>query len=496
MQTLVNFDEIAATTISKTAHELLINGKWRSADNGATFPVLNPATGEILSVVSNGGGNETRAAIDAAAAALPGWMATSPQIRAEMLRKVAALIVERREHLATVMTLEQGKPLSEARGEVAYSASFFNWFAGEAERIYGQIIPAFATSKRILVLRQPVGVAALITPWNFPAGMLARKLAPALAAGCTVICKPAEQTPLTALELGKLFLEVGFPPGTINIVTCSDPIPFSEAIFNDERVRKVSFTGSTEVGKTLITKSASTVKRLSLEMGGNAPFIVFADADLPSVVRGAMAAKFRNGGQTCLSANRFFVQRSIYQQFAAVYTEEVAKLKVGNGLQPETTIGPLIDKQARVKVERHVNDATAQGAQVLLGGKPLIESENRSGTFWMPTVLGGASVNMQIAQEETFGPIAPLIPFDDEDEVIANANDTLYGLAAYVYTRDISRVIRVAERLEYGIIGVNDGMPSTAQTPFGGFKHSGLGREAGPVGIDEFLEMKSISMEI
>ena len=496
MQTTVNFAEIIGPAIDKTEHRLLINGQWQPAANGATFPVTNPATGETLRQIADGGVADTRAAIDAAAAAFPGWAATSPQTRADLLRKVAALMVERREYLATVMTAEQGKPMNEARGEITYSASFFNWFAGEAERIYGQVIPSFSTNKRILVLNQPVGIAVLITPWNFPAGMLARKLAPALAAGCTVICKPAEQTPLTALEMGKICVEAGFPAGVVNIITCNDPIPFSETVFADERVRKLSFTGSIEVGKKLITQSASTVKRLSLELGGNAPFIVFGDADLSAAVQGAMLAKFRNGGQTCLSANRVFVQRSIYEQFAAAYTAEAAKLKVGNGLQPETTVGPLIDMQARTKVERHVTDATAHGAQVLLGGKPWAEHDGNSGTFWMPTILGGASTNMLVAQEETFGPVAPLIPFDDEDEVIAKANDTLYGLAAYFYTRDVSRVMRVAERLEYGIIGVNDGMPSTAQTPFGGFKHSGLGREAGPVGIDEYLEMKTVSIVI
>lgn len=494
MQSMIDLDQIVEPIIGHSEYGLLINGEWRPADNGATFPVTNPATGETLTVVPDAGADETHAAIDAAARALPAWAAMVAGARAELLRKAAALMIERRERLATIMTLEQGKPLSEARGEISYAASFLSWFAGEAERIYGQLVPASVPNKRILVLRQPVGVTAMIAPWNFPTAMLARKLGPALAAGCTTICKPAEQTPLSALELGKLFIEAGFPPGVVNIVTCSDPVPFSETIFADERVRKISFTGSTEVGQALIIKSAATVKRMSLELGGNAPFIVFADADLTAAIPGALASKFRNAGQTCVCANRIFVQRSIYQQFADQFTKEVAKLQIGNGLQPETNIGPLIDMGARQKVEHHVSDATVSGAQVLLGGAPWADSQNRTGTFWLPTVLADASADMLVAREETFGPIAPLIPFDDEDEVIAKANDTLYGLAAYFYTRDVSRVMRVAERLEYGIIGANDGLPSTAQAPFGGVKHSGMGREGGSFGIDEYLDVKYVSL--
>ncbi len=494
MQSLTELDQIAQSTIGHADYKLFIGGTWRDADNGATFPVTNPATDEVLANVPEAGASETRAAIDAASKALPAWAATPAGVRAELLRKVAALMLERKERLATIMTLEQGKPLNESRGEIAYAASFLSWFAGEAERVYGQIIPASSPNKRILVLRQPVGVAAMITPWNFPAAMLTRKLGPALAAGCTTICKPAEQTPLSALELGKLFEEAGFPAGVVNIVTCNDPIPFSETIFADERVRKISFTGSTEVGQILIAKSAATVKRISMELGGNAPFIIFNDADLATVIPGALASKFRNGGQTCVCANRIFVQRGIYEQFADRFTQEVAKLRVGNGLQPETTIGPLIDMAARQKVERHVSDATAGGAQILLGGAPWESADNRTGTFWQPTVLAGVSADMLVAREETFGPVAPLIPFDDEDEVIAKANDTVFGLAAYFYTRDISRVMRVAERLEYGIIGANDGLPSTAQAPFGGVKHSGLGREGGSFGIDEYLDVKYISL--
>ena len=492
MQPTLNIDEITHNALDGVQYGIFINNAWHTAASGKTFAVTNPATSTHLADIPDAGASETLAAIDAAAAALPTWAATPAPARADLMRKAAALMVEQRERLATIMTLEQGKPLTESRGEIVYAASFLNWFAGEAERVYGQIVPASAPNKRILILRQPVGVVALITPWNFPAAMLTRKLAPALAAGCTAICKPAEQTPLSALELGRIFIEAGFPPGVVNIVPCADPVPFSDTIFADDRVRKVSFTGSTEVGKLLIRHSAATVKRLSLELGGNAPFIVFDDADIPAAVRGAVASKFRNTGQTCICANRIFVQQGIYDQFADAFTAEVAKLKVGNGLLPDTLIGPLIDMQARQKVERHVADAQNGGARLLLGGQPL--ADNPSGTFWQPTVLANASADMLIAQEETFGPVAPLISFVDEAQVIAEANDTPYGLAAYFFTRDVSRVLRVAEGLEYGIIGANDALPSTAQAPFGGVKHSGLGREGGAVGIDEYLEVKYLSL--
>ena len=499
MQALATIDrhelqQITAATITQPEYALLINGQWQTASNGASFAIHNPATGSALATVPDAGAAETRAAIDAAYAALPAWSALPAGQRSEKLRRVAALMIERRERLATVMTLEQGKPLSEARGEISYAASFLTWFAGEAERVYGQIVPASAPNKRILVMRQPVGVVAMITPWNFPAAMLTRKLGPALAAGCTVICKPAEQTPLSALELGYLFQEAGFSAGVVNIITCQNPVPFSDTIFADERVRKVSFTGSTEVGQVLIGKSAATVKRLSLELGGNAPFIVFDDADLPAAVQGAIASKFRNAGQTCVCANRLYVQAGIYDRFVAAFTEAVAALKVGNGLATTTTVGPLIDLNARAKVEKHIADATAHGAQVLLGGQPWASDENEAGTFWQPTILGAVPVGALIMQEETFGPVAPLIRFETEEEVIGYANDTVYGLAAYFYTRDASRLFRVAERLEYGIVGANDGLPSTAQAPFGGVKHSGLGREGGPNGIDEYLDVKYISV--
>jgi succinate-semialdehyde dehydrogenase / glutarate-semialdehyde dehydrogenase len=494
MVSTFNLAQIVETTFAGAEYGIFINNEWRAAGSGKTFAVDNPAMGETLMTIPDAGAPETLAAIDAAYAALPAWSATPAGQRAELLRKAAALMLENRERLATIMTLEQGKPLTEARGEIAYAASFLTWFAGEAERVYGQIVPASAANKRILVLRQPVGVCALITPWNFPAAMLTRKLGPALAAGCTAICKPAEQTPLSALELGRIFVEAGFPPGVVNIIPASDPIPFSDTIFNDDRVRKISFTGSTEVGKILIANSARTVKRMSMELGGNAPFIVFDDADLPAAVKGAIASKFRNAGQTCVCANRIFVQRGVYNQFTELFTDEVSRMKVGNGLLPDSIIGPLIDLPAREKIERHVTDAIAHGAQVLTGGSPLPADLNPSGTFWVPTVLANASTDMLVAQEETFGPVAPLIPFDEEEEAVTKANDTAFGLAGYFYTRDVSRVMRVAERLEFGIIGANDALPSTAQAPFGGVKQSGLGREGGAVGIDEYLEVKYLSL--
>jgi succinate-semialdehyde dehydrogenase/glutarate-semialdehyde dehydrogenase len=491
-----NMTALHERLLTDARYGIFIDNEGRIAANGAVFPVDNPATGETLITIPDAGRPETRAAVESAYAALPAWSALAAVQRADLLRKAAALMIERRERLATIMTLEQGKPLAESRGEIAYAASFLTWFAGEGERAYGQIVPASAPNKRIFVLRQPVGVCALITPWNFPAAMLTRKLGPALAAGSTVVCKPAEQTPLTALELGQIFIDAGFPPGVVNIVPASDPIPFSDVIFADDRVRKISFTGSTEVGKILIRNAAHTVKRLSMELGGNAPFIVFDDADLDAAVRGAVASKFRNSGQTCICANRIFVQRAIYARFSDVFTAAVAALKVGNGLDADSMIGPLIDLPAREKVALHVSDALARGAHLLTGGAPLESARNPSGTFWQPTVLGSVSPDMLITQEETFGPVAPLIPFDTEQEVIAAANDTPFGLAAYFYSRDVSRVMRVAEALEFGIIGANDALPSTAQAPFGGVKQSGLGREGGSVGIDEYLDVKYVSLGI
>jgi succinate-semialdehyde dehydrogenase/glutarate-semialdehyde dehydrogenase len=484
-------DRIVAATLTSDTYGLLIDGEWSAAASGATYAVDNPATGQTLTSVADAGAAEAHAAIDAAATALSGWAATPAPARAAILRRVAELMLERRERLATIMTLEQGKPLTEARGEITYAASFLTWFAGEAERIYGMTIPASAAHKRIFVLRQPVGVTALITPWNFPAAMLTRKLGPALAAGCTTVCKPAEQTPLSALALGRLFVEAGTPPGVVNILTCSDPVPVADVLLEDVRVRKISFTGSTEIGKLLMRRSADTLKRVSLELGGNAPFLAFDDADFAAAVDGAIASKFRNAGQTCVCANRIFVQRGIYERFAEAFSARVARMKVGNGLEADTLIGPLIDTAAMEKVSGHVADATARGAQVLVGGSPY---DLGGGTFWSPTVLVHADPEMLVAREETFGPVAPLIPFDDEDEAVQLANATPFGLAAYFFTRDVGRVMRVAEGLEFGIIGANDPIPSTAQAPFGGIKQSGIGREGGPTGIDEYLDTKFLSL--
>lgn len=483
-------------SLKRAEYGIFIQNQYRAAASGRTFAVTNPATGDTLTEVADAGASDTLAAIDAASAALPAWAALPAIERAAMLRKAAALMLEQRERLATIMTLEQGKPLAESRGEIAYAASFFAWFAGEAERVYGQIVPAGAANKRILVMRQPVGVCALITPWNFPAAMLTRKMAPALAAGCTVICKPAEQTPLSALELGRIFIEAGVPAGVVNILPALDPIPFSDTIFADDRVRKVSFTGSTEVGRVLIRNSAQTVKRISLELGGNAPFIVFDDADLDAAVKGAIASKFRNSGQTCICANRIFVQSGVYDAFAEKFAAAVSQLKVGNGLESDSLIGPLIDQPALEKVTRHVQDAISKGAHLMTGGVPLPAQFNPTGTFWTPTVLLNVSAGMLVTQEETFGPVAPLIRFETEEEVLALANDTPFGLSAYFYSQNVSRVMRVAEKLEFGIIGANDALPSTAQAPFGGVKQSGLGREGGAVGIDEYLEVKYVSMGI
>jgi succinate-semialdehyde dehydrogenase/glutarate-semialdehyde dehydrogenase len=483
---------VAASVIGAEPYRMLIGGEWHNPDSA--FAVTNPATGDVLVSVPEATAHSVGAAINAADSALPSWAATPAPARAQLLRRVAALMIERQERLATIMTLEQGKPLSEARGEIAYAASFLSWFAGEAERVYGRIVPASVENKRLLVLQQPVGVCALITPWNFPAAMLTRKIGPALAAGCTIVCKPAEQTPLTALELGRLFQAAGLPAGVVNIVTTSNPIPFADAVFKDDRVRKVSFTGSTAVGKELIRRSADGVKRLSLELGGNAPFIVFDDADLEAAATGALLSKFRNSGQTCVCTNRVLVQRAVSERFTELFTANVQQLKLGNGLEPGVAIGPLIDSHATAKVAQLIEDAVTHGAEVLLGGAAPDDADCAKGSFWLPTVLVDVQPSMLVAQEETFGPVAPLIVFDDEAEALHLANDTPFGLAAYFFTRDVSRVLRVAEALEYGIVGANDSLPSVAQAPFGGYKQSGLGREGGTEGIGEFLETKYVSL--
>ncbi len=445
---------------------------------------------EIASV-PNGGADEVRRAIKAASDALDGWRGRTALDRGKILRRMAEIMLERREPLAKLMTREQGKPLAEARGEIAYAASFIDWAAEEGKRLYGEMIPASVENKRLLVLRQPVGVTACITPWNFPSAMITRKLGPALAAGCTMVVKPAEQTPLSAIALAEIGLEAGLPPGVMNVVT-GDPVAISKELFSNFAVRKVSFTGSTEVGKILIKQSAENVTRLSLELGGHAPFLVFDDADVEAAVKGAMASKYRNTGQTCVCPNRFYVQEGIYDEFTAGLTKAVEAMKIGSGLEDGVEVGPLIDDDAVAKVERHVNDAIEKGGKVRTGGKR-VKPNGLANRFYAPTIVENFTPDMQMACEETFGPVSPLRKFKHEDEALELANDSIYGLASYFYTRDASRLMRVAEKLEYGIVGANDGMPSTAQAPFGGVKQSGIGREGGKYVMDEYTEIKYVS---
>lgn len=463
------------------------NGEWTDADNGTTFPVNNPADDAVLGSVPDFGVAETRRAIDAAAAAFPAWAARTAKERAQVLRRWFELIMANQEDLARLMTLEQGKPLSESRGEIAYAASFVEWFAEEGKRVYGDIIPSPQADKRIMVIKQPVGVCAAITPWNFPTAMITRKAAPALAAGCTMVLRPASQTPYSALALAELAARAGFPAGVFSVITGNAQVIGAE-LTASPKVRKLTFTGSTEVGKELMRQCAGTVKKISLELGGNAAFIVFDDADLDAAVNGALASKYRNTGQTCVCANRLYIQDGIYDAFAARLAEKVRALKVGNGLEDGVVQGPLIDRRALAKVREHIDDALSQGAKVLAGGKP----HALGGTFFEPTVLAHATPDMRISREETFGPVAPLFRFHTEADVIDLANDTRYGLASYFYSRDIGRVWRVAEALDYGIIGVNTGVISNEVGPFGGVKESGLGREGSRYGIDEYLEMKYV----
>jgi succinate-semialdehyde dehydrogenase / glutarate-semialdehyde dehydrogenase len=467
--------------------QCFIDGSWAGADGGGTLPVHNPATAAALGTVPNMGTGETRRAIAAAAAALPPWAARTAKERAVLMRRWFDLMMANQDDLAVLMTAEQGKPLAESKGEIAYAASFIEWFAEEGKRLYGDIIPGHQSDKRILVLRQPVGVVAAITPWNFPSAMITRKAGPALAAGCTMVCKPATQTPYSALALAELADRAGIPKGVFNVITGSSTAIGAEMTGNPT-VRKVTFTGSTEVGKKLMVQCAGTVKKLSLELGGNAPFIVFDDADLDAAVQGAIASKYRNTGQTCVCANRLLVQDGVYAEFSEKLSAAVGKLRVGDGLAGVTEQGPLIDGKAVAKVEEHIADALRKGARVALGGK----RHALGGTFFEPTILTGVTPEMLIAREETFGPIAPLFKFHSEAEAIAMANDTEFGLAAYLYTRDLARSWRVSEAIEYGIVGLNTGIISTEVAPFGGVKESGTGREGSKYGIFDYTELKYI----
>ncbi|HZW11845.1 MAG TPA: NAD-dependent succinate-semialdehyde dehydrogenase [Noviherbaspirillum sp.] len=467
-----------------------LDGTWCVADNGATNTIRNPATGETIAHVPDMGAAETCRAIEAADAALPAWRAKTAKERAAILRRWFELIMANQEDLAQIMTQEQGKPLAEARGEVAYGASFIEWFAEEGKRVYGDVIPSPTGDKRLVVIKQPVGVTAAITPWNFPIAMITRKVGPALAAGCTSVVKPAEATPLSALALAELGERAGIPKGVLNIVTTARPAAVGEELTSNQTVRKLSFTGSTPVGKRLMAQCAGTVKRVSLELGGNAPFIVFNDADIDAAVRGALASKYRNAGQTCVCANRLIVQDGIYDAFAAKLAEAVAAMKVGNGLEQNVVIGPLINDAAVNKVEKLVADALSKGAKAVTGGA----RHALGGNFFTPTVLTEVTPAMAVAQEEIFGPVAPLFRFKTDEEAVALANNTRYGLAAYFYSRDIGRVWRVAEQLEYGMVGINEGMISNEVAPFGGVKESGIGREGSHYGIDEYLQIKYLCL--
>ena len=470
--------------------EAAIDGRWAASDSGATFAVTNPADGSVIAQVADLGAAETARAIDAANRAWPVWRARTAKERSSLLRRWFELIMAHQEDLAVLMTLEQGKPLAESRGEIAYGAAFVEWFAEEAKRIEGDVIPATVPGRRLVVLKEPVGVTAAITPWNFPVAMITRKVAPALAAGCTSVVKPSKLTPLSALALAELANEAGLPAGVLNVVPSASAATVGQELCTNPTVRKISVTGSTEIGRLVMRLSADTVKRLSLELGGNAPFIVFDDADLDAAVVGAMACKYRNSGQTCVCANRILVQDAVYDAFAAKLAEAAAALKVGPGLAAGVQQGPLIDAAAVEKVEEHIADAVALGAKVASGGR----RHRLGGTFFEPTVLTDVTPAMRIAREETFGPVAPLFRFAGEADAIALANATEFGLAAYFYARDVGRIWRVAEALEYGMVGVNEGIISTEVAPFGGIKQSGIGREGSRYGIDEYLEVKYVCL--
>ena len=469
-----------------------VGGKWVDASSGKTFDVVNPARGDVIAQVADLSRDDVAGAIELAEAAQKGWVALAAKARANILHKWFELTMAHQEDLAQIMTAEQGKPLAEARGEIAYGASFIEWFGEEAKRVYGQTIPGHMPDKRITVIKQPIGVAAGITPWNFPNAMIARKVAPALAAGCAFVIRPASQTPLSALAMAKLAEEAGVPPGLFAVVPSDDASGIGKEFCENPTVRKLTFTGSTQVGRILLKQAADQVMKCSMELGGNAPFIVFDDADLDEAVIGAIACKFRNNGQTCVCANRVYVQAGVYDAFAEKLKVAVEALKVGDGLKDGTTLGPLIEPKAVDKVQEHLDDAVSKGAKVITGGKP----HAFGGMFYEPTIVTGADKTMQVATDETFGPFCPLFKFEDEDDVIAQANDTIFGLASYFYANDMSRVIKVSEALEYGIVGVNTGIISTEVAPFGGVKQSGLGREGSSFGMDDYMELKYICTSV
>jgi succinate-semialdehyde dehydrogenase/glutarate-semialdehyde dehydrogenase len=470
-----------------------IGGEWTGKDL-EKIEVTNPATGEIVGSVPKAGEQEVKRTVEAAHRAFAEWSKKTAAERAQVLRNYYQLIMDNRDELAEIMTRENGKPLRESRGEVEYAASFIEWYAEEGKRVYGRTVPGKSENHRIHVIKQPVGVVAAITPWNFPAAMITRKLGPALAAGCTFIVKPPEQTPLTALKLAELAEQAGVPKGVLNVV-CADPETFTDVVLNDSRVRKLTFTGSTEVGRLLMKKASENIVKISLELGGHAPVIVCDDADLDRAVKMTVASKFRNSGQTCICANRVYVQSGIYDAFVEKFVDEVKTLKVGNGIEEGVDIGPLIDEQGYEKVERQVKDALEKGAKCLIGGKGRADRE-RGTFFYEPTVLIDMKENMEMMRVETFGPVAPVQKFETDEEAVRLANDSPYGLAAYVFTQNVSRGIKIAEGLEYGIVGWNDGLPSTVQAPFGGMKQSGLGREGGSEGIEEYLEVKYLSINL
>lgn len=480
--------------VSLKEYRMLIANQWVQATENRRFEVTNPATGAVIATVPDASREDVRAAIEAAHTAFTTWSALPAHVRSNHMRKIYNAIVSNVDRLATILSEEQGKPLAEAKGEILNGAEYINWYAEEARRIYGETIPASFPQTRIWVLRQPVGVVAAITPWNFPSAMIARKIAPALAAGCTIVVKPAEQTPISAIALGEVLQEAGLPPGVVNIVTTARPAEVGAELMDHPHVRKISFTGSTEIGKLLLRGAASQVKRVSMELGGHAPFIVFDDADLKLAATCAVISKFRNAGQTCICANRIYVQESVVEPFTELFLEQVQALSVGHFTDPAATIGPLIDQAAYEKVEAHVTDAAAKGAQVLTGGHRVSGARFDQGFFYAPTILANVTDEMQIVNEETFGPVAPIISFATEEEVVTRANNTPYGLAAYVYTRNLGRTMRVGERLEYGMVAVNDSLLAVPQAPFGGIKESGQGREGGHHGLEAYLEYKYLSV--